>query len=172
MIIRKTCFFSLALGLVLLGSCTETSQLEQRKLLDNPEKGKWIDRHLGLNQINEEFTVIKESCGVFVYPTDQQIAHLKEVSGEDDFYTIADDNNYYFGEAMELLRRGKISIVSPDTRYLLFVLQNRQMVYVDTQSEEFLGWTTILFNADSLPKFVNPVDISNEVGVYFSGLSK
>jgi hypothetical protein len=34
-------------------------------------------------------------CAVLIYPTEEEIDKMKKAYGEDDFYVIADDNNWY-----------------------------------------------------------------------------
>lgn len=100
-----------------------------------------------------DFTIIKESCGIKM-PIDS--AELKEQKTE-DLETIYDDYNYYTSGVLEFLEKEKVKIVSAKTRYLIFVLQDKSEIYIDTKS---LNWHWIFFNPKTAPKVFFPIDLA------------
>ncbi|HXB41100.1 MAG TPA: hypothetical protein VNZ49_11200 [Bacteroidia bacterium] len=115
---------------------------------------------------DQEITVIKSSCAVFINPTDEQIEQMKKEDGEENFSTIADDQMYYTYEAQNFFKENKIDCLSPATRYLKFVTPDSEFV-VDTRAKVSYGWLTILFNSDSLPKILTPIDMPRVFKTYF-----
>jgi hypothetical protein len=109
---------------------------------------------------DEEITLITEDCCVFISPDSTQIVTLKgnTIEDQENFYTIADDNNYYDYEASKFLDSIKLKRIYPKTRYLKFVMSDGSLL-VDTRSKISRGWITILFDVDKKPKIINPVDI-------------
>jgi hypothetical protein len=112
-------------------------------------------------------TVIEQNAIVFVSPDSLQVHEMINELG-DDFYIVADDNNYYEYEADQFMTQNGVKSVYPKTRYLKFILADSKKLLIDTKSPASRGWTTIVFQPDSLPKVINPVDIREEFEEYFN----
>ncbi|MBB6326661.1 hypothetical protein FHS59_002289 [Algoriphagus iocasae] len=112
-------------------------------------------------------TVIEQDAIVFVSPDSLEVQEMIKELG-DDFYTVADDNNYYKYEADQFMTQNGVKSVYPKTRYLKFIQADSKTLLIDTKSSASRGWTTILFQPDSLPKVINPVDIREEFEKYFN----
>ncbi|HWY37665.1 MAG TPA: hypothetical protein VNY73_03835, partial [Bacteroidia bacterium] len=114
---------------------------------------------------DQDITVIKSSCAIFINPSDEQVERMKKENGEEDFATIADDQVYYTSEALNFLKNNKFDCITPDTRFLKFVTPDSEFVF-DTRALVSYGWLSILFNSDSLPKIVSPADMEATYKTY------
>ncbi len=97
--------------------------------------------------------MISENCCIFIDPDSSQIAEMKGKSKEDEenFYTVADDFNYYSYEASKFLDSIHLKRIYPQTRYLKFIMTN-DSILIDTKSKISRGWITILFNTNKKPR--------------------
>ena len=109
---------------------------------------------------DDETTLISENCCIFIHPDSAQIAKMKGTNkkDEDNFYTVADDINFYNSEASKFLDSMHLKRIYPDTRYLKFVMTDGSIL-IDTKSKISRGWITILFNTNKRPKIVSPVNL-------------
>jgi len=181
---RTSCLLALAL---VIFSCSETANVEENSLVRlasdeeltpstetevsdsvafaSPEFRKF----LVFSAPTADLTLISEKAGIFIGPDNLQIEQLKSEIGEDDFYTIADDNNYYESEASDFLEQKNIKIVYPKTRYLKFKTATGKEFNFDTKSKANPGWLTVLFDPKKeSPIIVSPVDIDLEYEIYFT----
>ena len=79
----------------------------------------------------------------------------------DDFYTMADDANYYMSEAQNFIKNKKDA-----RKYSL------NSLFRDTiNSKKLPLWSLVLYSKGKNPKIIYPIDISNEYDKYF-GRSK
>lgn len=100
--------------------------------------------------------IIKDDCLVFVYPTTEQIEIMKQRDG-DDFYTVADDMNYYFSQQMELADNLDIKHISNNKRKFKFITNNDKYYIVDIDKKDkgkLSEWTVIAFNPLKKPELV------------------
>jgi hypothetical protein len=109
---------------------------------------------------DDEITFINENCCIFIDPDSAQIAEMKGKSKEDEenFYTVADDFNFYSYEASKFLDSIHLKRIYPHTRYLNFIMSD-DSILIDTKSKISRGWITILFNTNKKPKIVSPVNL-------------
>lgn len=114
-----------------------------------------------LDSLNSQ--IITEKCFVLIYPTDEKIEKLKELN-ETDFYALADDNNYWMSELIEISKKMKINTIKAKKRKLCFISKN-QIYTVDLDkkdSGELFDWNLIIFNDSKTPefsKFVEPNEV-------------
>ncbi len=94
---------------------------------------------------------------VFIYPDSVQVEQMKKEDGEDDFYTGADDAQYYQGQALEMCDSVKMKHITPEKRYIQFVSKVKT-IYFDTRAKAARGWMTVFFRTDSLPRIVSVFD--------------
>jgi len=99
---------------------------------------------------NDLDTLITTPCPVFIYPTVEQIDKMKgSAKDSDDFYTGADDYQYYMGEAGEFLDSIKAKSITRDAKGSIAFKTTGGKTYnilVDTRK-----WSIILFDAKSKP---------------------
>ena len=55
---------------------------------------------------------IDADCSLLIYPTPEQIEEMKKTEGEEDFYTGADDSNFYQTQASQAIDSVGIKIKS------------------------------------------------------------
>ena len=128
------------------------------------EKAKNIKYYLSSTKPDSsDLTMINENCCVFIYPDSSQIAAMKGKTKEDEenFYTVADDYNYYFSEAFKFLDSIQVKQLFPKTRFLKFILSDREILF-DTKSKYSSGWLTILFDTSKEPKIVSTVSFQQK----------
>jgi hypothetical protein len=126
-----------------------------------------LENYLVSSIPSKDFITVTEKAGVFISPDSIQIEHLKKENGEEDFYTVADDNIYFQHEASKFLKGKKFKVIHPKARYIKFVSKGKEF-YFDTKSKAAVGWTAILFSPEKpSPKVVNAADIELEYQEYF-----
>lgn len=115
----------------------------------------------------ESSKVISEPCAVYVQPTAERIEELIEEYGEEDFYTIADDNNWYEYRSFQLLQ--KLNIKSINIESEIVTLQGVSNAWtMDMYQAEAPAWNFILFNPNKDPKIASTAEISEqELKEYF-----
>jgi hypothetical protein len=107
------------------------------------------------------------NCAIFIYPTDEQIEEMKKQMGEDDFYIVADDNNWYQGTAIGLIDSLNIKKVTAWERYLT-LKGNSNSWTLDIRKENLPAWNLIFFNRTKEPKVVSTIDLTiDQVKEYF-----
>lgn len=119
--------FLLLMGML---SCTKTEQkLEQKIKAD---------------------TVITKSTVLLLGPDEQDIEEIKKKQGEDEFYTIVDDANYYSAEIFEAIP------TSIYTGYNTIDFPKENYVFDKKKSEN--KWLVIDYKEGSQPKIYSLVD--------------
>lgn len=112
--------------------------------------------------------IIDQDCALIIYPTDQQIEDMKKEYGEDDFYTIADDSQYYQAMAIEKLDSAGIKKEGTEKRYVKFTGTGFSRT-LDIRRKGAPAWNIILFKIDKAPKVVTGIDLTvDSVKTYFN----
>lgn len=102
-------------------------------------------------------TVITKSTVLLLGPDEQDIEEIKKKQGEDEFYTIADDANYYSAEIFEAIP------TSIYTGYNTIDFPKEKYVFDKKKSEN--KWLVIDYKEGSQPKIYSLVD-------YYEHISK
>ncbi len=107
-------------------------------------------------------------CAVLIYPTEDQIASMEKEYG-DDFYTVADDAQFYQAAAIEKLDSAGIrQLVSNSKRYLKFIGTSREWT-LDVRRKGAPEWNVIFFKKDKQPKVAYAIDVnSDSIQSYFT----
>ncbi len=95
---------------------------------------------------------------ISVYPNEKEIEEMKSESGEEDFYIVADDINFYSFEAEEFLKSRSMKSYSTDKRFIQFIMKDKDTVYVDTDKIES-KWIMILCDGYDKPYSSSLIDI-------------
>lgn len=95
-------------------------------------------------------TVITKSTILLLGPDEQEIEEIKKKQGEDEFYTIADDANYYSAEIFEA------APATIYTGYEIIDFPNENYVFDKKKSED--KWLVIDYKPGSKPKIYSLVD--------------
>jgi hypothetical protein len=121
------------------------------------------DQPLDTALVNE----INFDCAVLVYPGDEQIQQMKREYGEEDFYIIADDNNWYHTTSIRLLDSAKVQTITPRKQFVRFV--GDEMAWtLNLRRKGSLSWNLIFFNHTKKPEVVSTVDLTmEEIKAYF-----
>jgi len=115
---------------------------------------------------NNDLT-IDFDCAVLIYPTEEEINKMKKTYGEDDFYIIADDNNWYQGMAIEMLDSVGIKKATVHGDSLRFKGEDETWSF-DLKRDSLTGWNIILFSRRKGPKVISTVDLTTqEIRNYF-----
>ena len=72
----------------------------------------------------QKHKTIDFDCAIF-YPSDIQIEEIKKTLGEEAFYLVADDNNWYQGMAIETIDSVGIDKITARGQYLTLNGENK-----------------------------------------------
>lgn len=112
---------------------------------------------------------LSKKCAVYITITAKEIDQMKREKGEEDFYTIADDANWYFSESSDYLKANNYEIIgidSTESRKLVFVKANGDNVEIDRTKMNIGFWTYILFNGIDDPVVAKPIEVESRFSEY------
>lgn len=95
-------------------------------------------------------TAITKSVILLLSPDEQEIEEIKNKQGEDNFYTIADDANYYSAEIFDDIP----AVINSDYKTIDF--PNENYVFDKKKSED--KWLVIDYKPGSKPKIYSLAD--------------
>lgn len=175
---------SWALLLTLLFSCNSKSATSDTvedtndvPALQIPEEtaqefDRWyqIQNYIVQGNIPDDSIQVVDAVGVIVInPTDEQIDKMIREYGEDDFYTVADDNSFYQASAMAQLDSFAVHTVMAEKRYLKLA-GNGKTWLIDVRPEGAPEWNMIFFDKTQEPKVMSAIDVTpEELASYFGG---
>ena len=88
--------------------------------------------------------------------------------GENDFYTVADDNDWYHGTAIGLIDSLNVRKITASKRYIMLKGSHKTWT-LDVRKENSPSWNLIFFNTTKDPKVVSTVDLTiDQVKEYFA----
>lgn len=119
--------------------------------------------------VKKVFKVPQRACVLEPIISDARIEKMKkEASNEDDFYTAADDVNYYLYQAGEFMKRhGQKAILVPAT-YIDILFPNGEIIQADT----IAFGSMILYKPGKNPQVVSSVDIAEAYKSYFNPVKR
>lgn len=119
--------------------------------------------------VKKVFKVPQRACVLEPIISDARIEKMKkEASNEDDFYTAADDVNYYLFQAEEFMKRhGQKAILVPAT-YTDLLFPNGEIIQADT----IAFGSMILYKPGKNPQVVSSVDIAEAYKSYFAPVKR
>jgi hypothetical protein len=118
--------------------------------------------------VNSIINEIDDSCALFKRPHQDEIVALKKEYGEDDFYTIADDNIFYQYQAKQFLESEGIETADVyDSRYVKFVNKDGKAIYIDLRAKYSQPWNLLFFIPGKDIKVVDVTIIEDEYKSYF-----
>jgi hypothetical protein len=91
-----------------------------------------------------ETETIDFDCAILIYPTGDQIEEMKNQMGEDDFYIVADDNNWYQGTAIGVIDSLNIKKFTASERYLVLQGDSKSWT-LDIRKDNSTSWNLIFF---------------------------
>ena len=107
--------------------------------------------------------VLTTACAVIISPTDLKIDSLKKVY-KDDFYTIADDNNFYVASATNYLDSVKTKIIYKKSMGII-KFKGTNGVSEEINLNESL-WEILLFNGKTEPIVANLTNFVSDYNRY------
>lgn len=100
-------------------------------------------------------TAITKSVILLLSPDEQEIEEIKKKQGEDNFYTIADDANYYSAEIFDAIP----AVINSDYKTIDF--PNENYVFDKKKSED--KWLVIDYKPGSEPKIYSLADYYHHI---------
>jgi len=164
----------LFIAISFLASCTNFNSDETKNndtSTENIDPVINYDYHEDYSKILEYFVnpdydttivqIVEQESAILIYPTSKQIDYLKEKNGEDEFYTVADDNNYYMSNIITLLESLEIDMHTATKRNITFkgLIEDYGMnLDPNRQGVDTIYWSIIVFNPKGNPFFLDMVD--------------
>lgn len=148
--------------LIICYSCNKSSTQKSRTIpLPKAEQYRPL--------VKSDTLLVAGCCNTAVsyIPDSLKLEKMKQELGEDDFYTMSDDANYYQSEAAGILEGSKLAVrYVKDTKYIKFInnMGKSQIVKTDTLSL----FNLFLFDRDKLPRMIDITDTDAEYDRYFS----
>ena len=106
-------------------------------------------------------------CAFIIYPTNEQMEEMKKEYGEDDFFTIMDDGNYYQGIAIDLLDSLQVTTVSATKPFVRFIGTDKTWVLNLTRKGR-PTWNLIFFKKNREPKIIGTAGLTaDEIKDFF-----
>ncbi|HEX9509384.1 MAG TPA: hypothetical protein VF939_02800 [Puia sp.] len=101
-------------------------------------------------QVHSDSTdIITTPCAVLIDPTKEKLRSLKKENGEDNFYTIADDNQFYIGTAISYLDSIHCKMINRQSKGTLkFKTAAGKLVKMTLGKYD---WAILLFNGKDDP---------------------
>ncbi len=119
-----------------------------------------LKNYIVKNAPAKDLQKVDSDAVIIVYPDSMQVEQMKKEDG-DDFYTVADDAQYYQSQTMQMCDSVKIKYLIPQKRYIRFESKTKT-IYFDTRAKAPQGWITLLFRTDSLPRIVSVFDVISD----------
>ena len=126
-----------------------------------------LDSYLSKFQIKDHsFEEVDFDCAILVYPTDIQIEEMKKENGELDFYTIADDNQYYQATAIRIIDSIGIKKITVSKQFLRLIVDNKTWD-LDLRKKNLPPWNIIFFKKTKEPEIISTIDLTVEQAKQF-----
>ncbi|HTH57528.1 MAG TPA: hypothetical protein VL728_15865 [Cyclobacteriaceae bacterium] len=106
--------------------------------------------------------VIDYDCAVLIYPTHEQVEEMKKTEGEEEFYTIADDANFYQTRVIQILDSAKIKTAGTEKQFIKFA-GDRSSWTLDVRKKNLPGWNLILFSKKKAPQPTAAVNVTYDL---------
>lgn len=159
---------------ILLLGCTGKNQQSDSKTTDNSatltvdttqfeyKDYQKLESYLSNAKVSDSsFEVVEFDCAILVYPTERQIDEMKKETGEDDFYTIADDCQYYQGVAIGIIDSIGIKTITASKQFLR-LKGNDKTWDLDIRKKNLPAWNIIFFKTTKEPKIISTIDLTAE----------
>lgn len=110
-------------------------------------------------------TLITTPCALLIYPTLKQIEDMKKNSADtDEFYTAADDNQYYMAMSIRFLDSVKTKTITKYAEGDVRFKTNAGQIFKIPLRE--LQWNVVLFNGYDKPKTADITMIEEDYRSY------
>ena len=140
--------------LLLIFSCKQ-----EPKFTNNNLASKFVSDTIVIND--------KMDKVIFIKPTIKYLDSIKNTyKNQDDFYTIADDSNFYIAEAGNFLKENKMDTINVYNNKILKI--GNSIIKLS----EYKPWSLLLYQKNKKITNVFPIDIESEFSKYFSKQEK
>jgi hypothetical protein len=130
------------------------------------EKAMQIESYLVKKSDRDGTTVITSKCAVYVSPDIETLSAMRKEYG-DDYFTIADDANWYMSESSRTLDSLGVKQENIQTRYVQCLINGSQYT-IDLNAETGLYWKLFFFNPNKKPRVMSMVGLwPDTVRAYF-----
>lgn len=100
-------------------------------------------------------------CAILIFPTEEQIERMKKDYKEEDFYIVADDNNWYQSKAIDIIDSLGVKRITANERYIK--LKGEDKIWIlDVRRDNLPSWNLIFFKRTKEPQIISPVDLTPE----------
>ena len=137
-----------------LGNITQSQ--DSIKLIEEGfdyEKAMQIESYLVKGSDQDKTTVITAKCAVYVSPDIETLSAMRKEYG-DDYFTIADDANWYMSESSRTLDSLGVKQENIQTRYVQCLINGSQYT-IDLNAETGLYWKLFFFNPNKKPRVMS-----------------
>ncbi|MCV9926935.1 hypothetical protein OIU83_04700 [Flavobacterium sp. LS1R49] len=108
-----------------------------------------------VNKTNNDTLVIKgEPIVIFLSPSNEEIEIIKREKGDDNFFTIADDENSYRANIDEILKKEKYKTEITEKRFIKFIGSDKVLDKSDIDNK----WA-VLICVKGKPTIISSVDL-------------
>lgn len=117
----------------------------------------------GLNSI-----ILNKNSIIFISPSSDKLGAMKKSMGE-DFFTIADDANFYYSNAIQFLDSLNVDHNDEDeTKIFLFKDKNNNVVHIENSNKKNI-WYAILYDNDKKEyKTTSLLNFSEEYNKFYN----
>jgi hypothetical protein len=125
-----------------------------------------LESYLTKSIEGENIETVDFDCAILIYPTGVQIEEMKK-EGEEDFYIVADDNNWYQSIAIGVIDSVGIRKITANGRFLR-LKGLRQTWNLDIRKKNLPPWNIVFFKTTKEPMVISIIDLTvDEVKNYF-----
>ena len=140
---------------IVLTDTTKTVEIDYESLFK-------LDSYLVTNIVDtSRIQTIDFDCAILVYPTDEQIEEIKKEEGADNFYTIADDNNWYQGLAIEMVDSVGINKEGASRQFIQLIGQDKTWT-LNLRKKGLPTWNMIFFKRNKEPLIIQTISLTTE----------
>ncbi len=108
------------------------------------------------NSKNKSDTIITRTGIYLLNPSQKEIDSLKKTIGEDNFYTVADDSNFYISKISSLLKGKMIDVENQNINF-------KKEKYLFKKKENKNSWTIIEYKEGTKPQIYSLVEFYNKL---------
>jgi hypothetical protein len=149
-------YYFLFMLIFLLSACKNPGASKETKLHTSDTMSTASTAH---NNSSSSRTVmnIDSVCAIIYLPDSSNIEKLKREMGEENFFTVVDDNNFYNSQIIEALDSLKIEVVETSETDMNFRSNNHTIFFLEKRKLSN-PWGAIFFNGKDTPKVMSISD--------------
>jgi hypothetical protein len=127
-----------------------------------------LDNYFPSSEVDtSKLQTFNSDCAILVYPTKEQIEEMKKEEGEDNFYTGADDSNWYQGQAIQLMDSLGIKQTTATKQFIKLVGDQKTWT-LDIRKKNMPAWNLVFFKKTKTPLIIPAIGLTTEqIQAYF-----